>query len=368
MWRGYCAVGLAPESGWLPVNLVTAADHWLHINPLLIHCATKLALGLTGTQPTVTLAAADAAAAGPRLLRFARRTEQTADAYLSKLRELVQAAVPLPPAAHPAVDSVQEGITLQDLAGMDEAVAWGEMLRDDLTASREKRRSWADVDRGVLLSGPLGCCETTYAQALARTCDVPLVQGSWSRWLANGAGHPGNFMNTMKKTFAEAREKRMPCILFLDKVDSFPNRSTHTQAWCRHRKPGQSPVPRLSASRAWVPHPSGEPVRRLVAVPPVPMSAGDPEADLRSCFDGALRGLDVMLQPAQLRLARLRCASKLGEPCHQPCFDDVCHARVHPSLRQRVSYTVFSGIWLVDTALSYRKTSSSSHCRLTVAS
>jgi hypothetical protein len=244
--------------------------------------------------------------------------------------------VPLPPAAHPAVDSVHEGITLQDLAGMDEAVAWGEMLRDDLTAFREKRRSWADVDRGVLRSGPPGCCETTYAQALARICDVPLVQGSWSRWLANGAGHQGDFMNTMKKTFAEARE-RVRCIVFLDEVDSFPNRSALRQAWCRRRKPGQSPVPRVSASRAWVPHPSGESVRRLVAVPPVPMSAGDPEADPRSCSDGALRGLDVMLQPAQLgqqfRLARLQCASKSGEPCHQPCFDDVCHARVPPSLR-----------------------------------
>ena len=110
-------------------------------------------------------------------------------------------------------------------------MAWGTALKADLNAYRQKRRSWADCDRGILVSGPTGCGKTTYARALARTCDVPLVQGSWSRWLANGTGHQGDFMLAMKKTFVEARELA-PCIVFLDEVDSFPNRATlnHPQA------------------------------------------------------------------------------------------------------------------------------------------
>ena len=232
MWRGHCLVGFASDPAWLPPDLVTASDHRLLVSPLHVDAVSEVARRLTCTEPRVRLTAAEAAAAGPRMLRLASRPGQTADVYLRKLRNLVLTEVDdEPPVVAAAPVPVVYGITLDQLAGMDDAVAWGTALKADLDAYRQRRGSWADVDRGILVSGPTGCGKTTYARALARTCDVPLVQGSWSRWLANGSGHQGDFMLAMKKTFIEARDAA-PCILFLDEVDSFPDRATlnHPQA------------------------------------------------------------------------------------------------------------------------------------------
>lgn len=62
---------------------------------------------------------------------------------------------------------------------MDEAVAWGLAVAHDLMAFKAGTLAWADVDRGCLLSEPPGCGKTLFARALAATCGVPLVTGSY---------------------------------------------------------------------------------------------------------------------------------------------------------------------------------------------
>jgi ATP-dependent Zn protease len=232
IWRGKCAVGFAPDVEWLASDLVAAADHRLTMNRLYAGAASELARRLTGSDPTVKLTEDEAAAATPRLLRLARRPEQTADQYLSKLRDLIRAITSEESAAKekaPTILSPRDCLTLDRLAGMEEAVHWGTALAKDLADFRAGQRAWAEVDKGLLLSGPPGCGKTAFGQALARTCGVPLIEGSWSRWLANGTGHQGDFMLALKRTFADARAQA-PCILFLDEVDSFPNRGTLTHA------------------------------------------------------------------------------------------------------------------------------------------
>jgi hypothetical protein len=233
IWRTQRIVGFAADAGWLPQDLVKAADHQFTMPPLHPAAASELARRLTGTEPTLEITEAEAKAAGPRLLKLARRPEQTADQYLSKLRAVIRASTAPPPgdremAAQSAAP--RDSLTLDRLAGMDEAVEWGMALAKDIAAFRIGERDWADVDRGLLLSGPPGCGKTIYAQALARTCGVPLIQGSWSSWMANGTGHQGDFLLALKRTFADARAKS-PCILFLDEVDSFPNRGELTHAY-----------------------------------------------------------------------------------------------------------------------------------------
>ena len=114
--------------------------------------------------------------------------------------------------------------TLDHIHGMEEAVAWGYQLRDDLDAYRRGERPWSDVDKGLLLSGPPGTGKTLYARALAATCGVPLVSGSYGSWLSTGTAHQGDLLKAMRNAFTAAKDAA-PAILFIDEVDAFADRA-----------------------------------------------------------------------------------------------------------------------------------------------
>ncbi|MCA2378999.1 AAA family ATPase [Agrobacterium genomosp. 3 str. RTP8] len=122
-------------------------------------------------------------------------------------------------------DSLSAGPSLHDLSGYGEAKEWGLELTEDLAAWKAGVLTWDDVDCGVLLSGPPGSGKTSYAAALARTCDVPLVLGSAARWQATG--HLGDMLKAMRKAFAEAA-RQAPSILLIDEFDSFTSRDDRT--------------------------------------------------------------------------------------------------------------------------------------------
>ncbi|MFN3133921.1 AAA family ATPase [Roseibium sp.] len=112
---------------------------------------------------------------------------------------------------------------LETLAGLGQAGEWGRELADDLKAWQAGKLPWTDVNRGVLIAGPPGTGKTTYAKALARSCGVELIASSLAQW--QSAGHLGDLLKAMRRTFAEAR-KKAPCILFLDEFDSVGDRRT----------------------------------------------------------------------------------------------------------------------------------------------
>ena len=122
-------------------------------------------------------------------------------------------------------DSSSVGPSLQDLSGYGEAKTWGLELTEDLAAWKAGRLAWDDVDRGILLSGPPGSGKTSYAAAVARTCNVPLILGSAARWQATG--HLGDMLKAMRKAFAEAA-RQAPSILLIDEFDSFTSRDDRT--------------------------------------------------------------------------------------------------------------------------------------------
>lgn len=114
-------------------------------------------------------------------------------------------------------------VRLEDLAGYGQAKDWGLQLAQDIGDWKRGAIDWADVDRGILLSGPPGSGKTTFARALASTCNIPLVHASYASWQARG--HQGDMLKAMRKSFSDAFAKR-PSILFIDEFDSFGDRGS----------------------------------------------------------------------------------------------------------------------------------------------
>ncbi|MBB3389717.1 ATP-dependent Zn protease [Rhizobium sp. BK275] len=144
-----------------------------------------------------------------------RGTRPLLSAVRQLKKSLVEAAKPSPAPVKP------KGPRLEEMAGYGAAKTWGLQLADDLRAWKAGEIAWEDVDRGALLHGPPGCGKTTYAQALANSCEVDLVIASAARWQA--AGHLGDYLKAMRAAFAQAA-KQSPCLLFVDEFDSFGDR------------------------------------------------------------------------------------------------------------------------------------------------
>ncbi len=225
---GRNCVGIAVDLEWLPRDLVLSADHRITVAPptgKMLKAASRL---LTKASPCTRVNDEQTARATPRLLRLAYRPDrQSADDYLRKLAELIEQDTQ---AEKPKPASPRNEPTLDRLHGMDEAVAWCLRVRDDLLAVQAGRITWSELDRGCLLSGPPGCGKTLFARALAATCGIPLISGSYSQWMAHGSGHQGDLLRALRGAFTDAK-RQAPSILFIDEVDSFPDRESVTHNW-----------------------------------------------------------------------------------------------------------------------------------------
>lgn len=143
-------------------------------------------------------------------------------------RAIVQAFKRSQEHAQDILDSIEkskstDGPHLEAMHGYGEAQTWGLQLAHDIKDYKAGIIGWSDVDGGLLLSGPPGCGKTTYAAALARTCGMNFVVGSYAAWQATG--HQGDMLKAMRQAFSDAREKA-PCLLLIDEIDGFVTRGS----------------------------------------------------------------------------------------------------------------------------------------------
>jgi hypothetical protein len=187
------------------------------IDPVVVQRAVQSVV-----NQTISLTEANDLTAMPVKLRKAlRRTGRPLSLVLAKLRN-AKAHTTLTTVSAPVPAKAEDGPRLEDLHGYGQAKTWGFELMRDLADFAAGRLTWDDVDTGLLLSGPPGTGKTTFARALANTCGLRLITGSYSSW--QSTGHQGDMLRAMRRCFDAAREAA-PCILLIDEIDSFVDRN-----------------------------------------------------------------------------------------------------------------------------------------------
>jgi cell division protease FtsH len=114
------------------------------------------------------------------------------------------------------VESSEQRLTFNDVAGIDEAKGELVQIVDFLKQPDKYRRLGGRIPRGVLLTGPPGTGKTLLARALAGEAEVPFFSISASEFVEMFVGVGAS---RVRDLFAEAK-KAAPAIIFIDELDA----------------------------------------------------------------------------------------------------------------------------------------------------
>ncbi|MCD1620947.1 AAA family ATPase [Salipiger manganoxidans] len=150
------------------------------------------------------------------------------------LRQPNAAAVARALAKFQAPDDIGSGdMTLAQIGGDTAAHRAATDLVADLAAWRRGEAEWGEINTSLLLHGEPGSGKSVIARAIAASAGVPLVEGSFGTW--QSAGHLGDMLREMRRTFAAAAAKR-PAVLFIDEVDAAGSRDSHDTHSANYRR------------------------------------------------------------------------------------------------------------------------------------
>ena len=214
-------VGVAADTGQLPRELVSLAEHRIVVPSLDGATIASVIEAVTGKNPD---AIDDQLARRATLeaLSIAVRADLGAERSMARLRRLLDTRSP----------NENMGPLLSEMHGLGPAKQWGLDLAADLRAYVAGKLPWSACAKGLLLSGPPGTGKTSYARALSREAGVHFIATSYAAWQSHKDGHLGSVTAAIRKTFSDAVAKK-PCIVFCDEIDTLPARgkSAHHDDW-----------------------------------------------------------------------------------------------------------------------------------------
>jgi cell division protease FtsH len=121
---------------------------------------------------------------------------------------------------HRVLMKEKTGVTLADVAGIDEAKdECGEII-EFLKNPKRFMKLGGRIPRGVLLVGDPGCGKTLLAKAIAGEADVPFFSISGSDFVEMFVGVGAS---RVRDLFKQAKDSA-PCIIFLDEIDAVGRR------------------------------------------------------------------------------------------------------------------------------------------------
>jgi cell division protease FtsH len=121
---------------------------------------------------------------------------------------------------HKVVNKEHSSVTLDDVAGINEAKDEVGEIIEFLKNPKKFQRLGGRVPRGVLLIGQPGCGKTLLAKAVAGEAEVPFFSISGSDFVEMFVGVGAS---RVRDLFKQAKESS-PCIIFLDEIDAVGRR------------------------------------------------------------------------------------------------------------------------------------------------
>lgn len=209
-------VSHAPER-LLPAALVAAADLRIVVRPpdngvirrVVRRATNQVARGLP-----------PAAASGLDFLDIvsAIRVGSTAKACVQRMAAAARSMT--------VVDqTVAEAPLLRDLHGYGAVKDWGMALVAGLDEYRNGRLAFSALDRHLVMASEPGLGKSSFVRSLARTARLPLVVTSVGAWFSTTDGHLNTVIREVDQVFSKASAMG-PAILFVDELDSLPDRRT----------------------------------------------------------------------------------------------------------------------------------------------
>jgi ATP-dependent Zn protease len=119
------------------------------------------------------------------------------------------------------VQLVSNGVTLEMVRGQDKAVSHLNHVLADLRLWQSGQLDWSKATMSAVFFGPPGNGKTMLAGAFAGSAGIPLHVTSYADCQRHG--HQGDMLKALHEAFRNA-EISVPCVLFIDEIDSFSDR------------------------------------------------------------------------------------------------------------------------------------------------